>query len=222
MMDEFTKKCIESYFNDMNTINTQKRGYDCNKSAFHAYMNSLIPINQIESQDISNLFQNVDYNLSQYKRLRKIPYKVYYFDNGEFNFPHTHGLSIFLPNNWFKNNTTIHEKICVIIHEIVHIYQRLYKIETHILLLNIWNFKLIELKYKKVDVRKNPDTNNITYADNRNMLLLPIFTDKKIKSAEIGDKRDHPFEIMAYYLSDVILKKTTPSEIENIWIKKFL
>ena len=74
------------------------------------------------------------------------------------------------------------------------------------------------------DVRHNPDTNHIIYSEpNSSKPINPTWTKNPTKLTDIQDKRDHPHEIIAYILPDLILHKTPWDKKQNVsrWAKKY-
>ena len=146
-------------------------------------------------------------------------------NNFRFNFPFTLGNIIFLPYEYIIN--AIHKNdndyIITLIHEKIHIYQR-YN-------MNIWdnyihkysNWLKINTEYvhNKDNVIYNPDTlypNNI-YCYKYNNELYFGYLNKKLKKEWINiktgkiynninfSKYEHPYEDLAYNISNDIIKK---------------
>lgn len=116
--------------------------------------------------------------------LRSIPWKVLMFGAGEGGLPHTHGPYIMLPIGVkFSASTLKHEK--------VHVYQRLYPLETCFALVNA--NPITGFEYPESNQRANPDTSRILFGNMR-----PVWKDDVRDLRDIEDTRDHPFELMAY------------------------
>lgn len=223
-MDILTLKCIHSYFKEQNITNSQKKGCNSNQLCYKKYMQSLVMATKFLDKNVrqkeifNSIVKTLNSNLIQFKRLKNISYNIFAFNDGEFLFPHTHGMTIFLPYSWFNDLYNTHSKISTLFHEIIHIYQRLYPAETNYLLLKIWSFNLSKLNTYQ-NTRQNPDINKIIYDD-----ILPIYNDTIVGSSVITNNTDHPYEFMAYYLTDVIINNKQINSDEGIkyWIKLFL
>lgn len=114
-----------------------------------------------------------------------IPWRFLIFTKGEGGLPHTHGTYIMLPFEALKHNITA----STLIHEKIHIFQRLYPIETNKYL----NIPITGFVYPEDNMRANPDTNRILFDDYR-----PLWMDNPSSLLDITDKLDHPYEVMAY------------------------
>lgn len=107
------------------------------------------------------------------------------FENG---FPHTHGNFILASSLSQLSKTTFK-------HEQIHIYQRYNPFDVNKEICKTWRIKGIY--YKHDNQRANPDTNTIRYES---------FDSKYIKDpvslSDIENKKDHPYEDMAYKLQN--------------------
>ena len=129
-------------------------------------------------------------------KLNDIPWKIgfSYLYEYEFGLPHTHNDIIILN----KDNIYENDLVTILMHERIHIYQRLFPedIEDY-LLYN--NFERIA---KKTDIdRVNPDTDEYVYIQDGLIYECKI-DNNKIKCTKNNSKYEHPFEYMAYTLSE--------------------
>jgi len=129
-------------------------------------------------------------------KLNNIPWKIgfsYMYDY-EFGLPHTHSDIIILN----KDNIYEDDLVTILMHERIHVYQRLFPedIEEY-LLYN--NFERIAKKTEKD--RVNPDTDEYIYSHNGTIFECKI-DNNKIKCTKNNSKYEHPFEYMAYTLSE--------------------
>jgi hypothetical protein len=108
-------------------------------------------------------------------------------------------------------NTLLHEKI--------HIFQRMYPIETS-KIISLLGFKVYSTQQSIPDIRSNPDTDSFIYIKD-NTVQTQVYNSenpKNISDSEIkiikGEtnwdfdssyQQDHPFEIMACMVTDFIL-----------------
>jgi hypothetical protein len=138
----------------------------------------------------------VNAKVYSYKNLYSIPWNIKFFKtkfNIENNYPHTHHNIIFFPETFFTLNTT--ERHTLLIHEKLHIYQRYFPIQYHIILFDNFGLEAKQLLRTHKDfqkVRQNPDNNLLIYSDH-GQYTLPIFKDNpfSIKDVEFIDYNKH-------------------------------
>lgn len=170
-----------------------------------------------------------DLKIRQCKRLSNMSWKIVFLKTScdiENNFPHTHYDTIFLFTPTYFYMKPI-ERITLLIHEKIHVYQRMYPIPYHNILLHHYNLRVDSFVHNHPDferVRKNPDTNMLIYKDSDNSYSLPIYnnnvyrlsdvTNKKYnadnsritKYSEIGNGQEHPNEAIAYVISESLVR----------------
>jgi hypothetical protein len=165
--------------------------------------------------------------------LMSIEWKLRFLDAKHFienNFPHTHADIIFLPSTFF--NFSNKQRVNTLIHEKIHVYQRLFPIPYHKMLFDIFNLKIysyLPTHEKFFMVRQNPDNNLLIYKDG-NEYTLPILAqqpkslhdvsfipfnsnDKTTKYSKLPTN-EHPNETLAYYLTSVIQDSSVPQNIK--------
>lgn len=160
-----------------------------------------ILINAIEQADIKCLQINNEW--CNGLKLKQIPWKIGCIINNkyEFGLPHTRQDVIIIN---ITNLKDISYLINTLIHEKMHIYQKLYPqdIEKY---LQFNNFVKICKRNKHNLIRANPDLDNWIYKNNNNELLLGKYKNEKPK--DITDvyfnpvnnyRYEHPFEKMIY------------------------
>ena len=159
-----------------------KEGYPISQE----YIKSTRPLTDDEFMSLKKAMDLVDKVRSPFKRLSSITWSFYVFGEGELPFPHTHERHIMLPVMWVKKvHTQNTEAIAkTLVHELIHIFQRFFPLESNMLLMDAWNIQIVG--EGKSLLRNNPDLNWIRYAGH-------------------GDS-EHPFELMAYRLADVIME----------------
>jgi len=233
----YIRDCIEKsmYLSNFNTPDLIARQYtlqEPNKEALlELYMRYVRPINDSEIRVISPFLDKVNNILTPYKNLYAIPWKLVVFDAQklENGFPHTHSDLIFLPDSMIRSSQT-DEFLVTLIHEKIHVYQRLYPAETNHLILNINQFDVYTMRYK-IDkptqsmIRSNPDVNDIIYKVRHDKPILPLYKTTQPKNlVDINDKRDHPYEMMAYYLASQIYEGTLSSSPMSFqkWVATYL
>jgi len=163
--------------------------------------------------------------LKKFKRLSSLKWNIYFFKSElgiENNYPHTHWNVIFIPYEYYF---TLQEKnrITLLLHEQIHVYQRMFPIPFNHLLINIHSLKvssLIESHPSFGKVRANPDVNNIIYKHPDNTYQIELFNHESRTLAdsqthtfdmlhepipdESRNQYEHPYEEIAYILSDAL------------------
>jgi len=142
-------------------------------------------------------------------KLKNIPWLIGFSlnDKYEFGLPHTQDLIIILNRNDIYLNLS--DLITLLIHERIHIYQKLYPDDVN-KFLKYYNFKKVS---KKTNIdRVNPDTDDFIYK--RSTITNQIFECKIMKN-EINNtlkvvctnddsSYEHPYEFMAYMISESV------------------
>ena len=127
------------------------------------------------------------------------------YENG---LPHTRNDIIILPELKI-NNKNIEDLARLLIHEKVHIYQKIYKddIEKY---LEDNNIKLLKKRNENDMIRSNPDLDNYIYYDDK-LVYMAKYNSKNPKSIEDvtynyngTQKSEHPFEKMAIEIEEMI------------------
>ena len=119
-----------NYFNKFNKIDYKVRNCNTSNNCFDFYCKNIIEFTNIEKKYLIKLVKLINIILYSYPKLNVIKWKFSKFSvNIENGYPHTHLDTIFLSENFFKNSET-NSNIETLIHEKLHIYQRIYKNET--------------------------------------------------------------------------------------------
>ena len=169
-------------------------------------------------------------------RMSRMSYRVRVLDDAamiEDNLPHTLDDTVMLPRRDFLSRSK-DDRVELLLHEIVHVYQRKHPIETHRLLTELMGYRVIGTLSAHPDydrVRRNPDVNDVLYANARGEYALPIVkpdaaslrdtvyvpydaaTHQPIQRTDARYPRDeHPFEHMAYRISDMLVGRRLPTK----------
>ena len=167
------------------------------------------------------------------KLLTSIEWKFIFLNSKYFienNFPHTHTDMIFLPSTFFDYSQK--QRVNTLIHEKIHVYQRLFPIPYHKLLFKIFDLRIHSYlpNHEKFSmVRQNPDNNLLIYKD-CNEYTLPILSQQptslnyvsftRFNSNEKTTKfsklpfNEHPNETLAYYLTSLIQENLVSQNIK--------
>lgn len=158
-------------------------------------------------QKISNKYNHSYYGIDLNK-LYNIKWKLGitcndYYENG---LPHTRNdVIIFSKNQIYDDsidglsNTLIHEK--------VHIYQKLFNYDCDLYLKNK-NFKKIKKITKDDNIRVNPDTDNYIYIDNKDRIYKAEYLPNPVSISDVRlynnqQRFEHPLEAMAIEIANL-------------------
>jgi len=136
------------------------------------------------------------------KKANKIVWKIgcikgTLYENG---LPHTRNDIILISKDYLKNNDI--RIIKTLIHEKVHIYQKIYISDTD-KFIKYYNYTILKERDKDDNIRANPDLNNFIYKDNNNNINKAIYNSNPKNIEDItyypinNQSYEHPFEKMA-------------------------
>ena len=167
--DEFTSITNSSdYFNNMNSYDLQVRKSNNKNEYFKKYLSGYQTFTMEQKKILLNIVNIIEKKIYKYNNFKNIKWVFVKIDtNLENSYPHTIENVIVLSNNFFYNSTS--SQINTIIHEKVHIYQRMYPEYINILYKN-WGFNKVE---DDIDIdynRNNPDI-KYYYSYNNNLLI---------------------------------------------------
>lgn len=221
-------KHIQFYNENLNTINRKMRNGILYESESQQYK-----LSSMEHNTHNDDIVTANAYLKNYKRLFSIEWKFIFLDADHFienTFPHTHSDTIFLHSNHF--NLRKKSRISTIIHEKIHVYQRLFPIPYHKMLFDVYKLKIHSYlpTHPKIDqIRKNPDNNWLVYKDG-NEIILPLIKENattlsdvvytKLNNNKVESKyaslplNEHPNETFAYFITEMILTKNVPYDIK--------
>jgi hypothetical protein len=202
----------DNYYNTFSTNDMKVRNINNIKEYFDKIKESVVDLPSenesivIEYIDkIDKIFNNINYSYLDGKKFNNIPWKIGFvkgklYENG---FPHTRYDIIILPIDSIYNNNLL---IQLLIHEKIHVYQKLYPEDINNYLLEN-NF----VKYKLADkTRANPDINEWIYSKD-NKLYYAKYNDNPQSIADVtfypfnDSKYEHPYEEMACDLTNIII-----------------
>jgi len=159
---------------------------------------------------VFKILNKINFEYFNGEKANEIPWKIGCIkgDGYEAGLPHTRNDVIILNKN-SVNNTNLNNLISVLIHEKVHVYQKMYPEDVK-KYLQKFNFKRIEPRPE--NVRANPDIDKWIYKDNLKVYKA-IYNnnpssvgDVKYSSNHDGQKSEHPFEKMAIEIEDLYSK----------------
>ena len=194
---------LNDYYYRMSTENLKLRNIE-NITDYLINLNTLFyTCNPYEKKIITNAVYKANKKLSNLhffgfnpNKLKNIPW-IFGFSKDsqyEFGMPHTQGDTIILN----KNNIYLSDLVTLLIHERIHIYQKLYPDDVDEFL-KYYNFEKISKK-NNID-RTNPDTNNFIYTRFNEIYECKII-DNNIACTNDNSAYEHPYEFMAYMISE--------------------
>ena len=198
----------EAYFESMNPLDIKARAAESRQETFNNYIKSVRKPTPHEQKKLKNATVFADELLKPYHALAQIPWRFLIAnDYIEAGFPHTHHDIIIIPKTHLSSAAHM-SLINTLIHEKMHIFQRLNPPMCHKLYLDYWKLKIAghrDLYYDTRHSRRNPDTNHLVYKDETQLIQL-YYKNKETPSLQetFGDPRDHPHEIMAYVVTHII------------------
>jgi hypothetical protein len=206
------------------------------------YKNSIVEFTQKENIQLQDLTKQADKLLIKYPKLVSIPWKFKKLSNNiENGFPHTLNDTIFL-SSIPSLQTLIHEKM--------HVYQRLYPIETTKLIHDIWGFQIKEKQENITNIRNNPDLNSFVYGKD-DYYIVQLYNSEnptnlqdsatykvtsnnqlQITAQDIGfptsiGQVEHPYEMMACIIPQILFKDLSQDHSELVyntiqWMNNYL
>lgn len=196
----------DNYLKNLNTANLTLRNVKSIDDYLIILENSCYTLSSLEKLKIyynywkiKNKIDNIQCIGIDNNKLKNLKFKVGCFTGKEyeFGFPHTRSDIIVLNyNNLYDNNL---DK--TILHELIHIYQKKYPEDIQAYL-NFYNFTKISAF--KNNNRMNPDITNEIYKNNDLTYQCNISYNNKISCTNNDSKFEHPYEYMAYTISENI------------------
>lgn len=220
------------YFTRLNEADLKARLATSQEHYMKMYKSHLTTFSSQETKQLNKIIKDLNENyLYKYKNLYKMPWNLVKFKDIEENYPHTLGDTIFLPERFFEYDPARQTE--TILHEKIHVYQRMYPIETSKLIRGL-GFEVFNSQANVPLIRSNPDTDSFVYKLN-NTVQAAMFsnnTPSSIKEAQVailqGDKPwnfgptihqlEHPFEIMACMIPQIVLGKLN-NKITEDWMR---
>lgn len=225
--EETFQKIVDSnYFNKFTKKDMEIRKCKDINNCKEIYKKNIINFTDKQKSILINLISKVDNILKKYKAFYNIPWKFSLVNNNiENGFPHTHLDIIILSTIFFNKPSNM--QLSTLIHEKIHIYQKLNKSKTE-KFYNSYNFKK---KYKNTSElrRTNPDLDDFVWEYNN----ISFYSEYKKNSTNLGDIEiklqnlnnnnnldknfsiddfkdnpniyEHPDELFAYFLTDKIV-----------------
>lgn len=209
------------YFKRMSREDLQVRQANNEQEYISMYISGVKEFTEKEKDMIRTLITNVEIFLERYKNINSISWKICKMSKDiERGFPHTLEDVIVLSDNFF--DLSYEQQMLILVHEKIHIFQRLFPAETNDLVMNIWKFE-IKKTNPAVKVRNNPDLNDISYGKGnfytcqmyRHGNIDSITDSDPVKIIENNENREN-MSYRAYLLRREDLGLDLPSYISQI------
>lgn len=197
----------DSYFDGFNKTDYLVRGCNSKHECIKLYLKELRMPTEKEKTILNKQCSRIDAQLVKtFPLLASVPWRFLIFETHrvENGFPHTHGNTIILPARIINSSTSTSSTL---LHEKVHVFQRLYPHLTTMLILDFWKFQLFGPRHNHTNLRRNPDINEIIYSKHSHP-ILPKYVPNATTLTDISNPDDHPYEIMAYTIQEMY----TPSK----------
>lgn len=195
----------DNFYKNISNDNLNLRNINDKKLFLNNIHNYLYTINKNEKCIINKAIKKANNKLKKcnligfnYNKMENYPWIIGFSigEQYEFGYPHTRNNIIIL------NYNNIYDKDLVntLIHERIHIYQKLYPHDIN-LFLNLFNFK--KIKIKENYHLHNPDTDLFIYKKN-NIIFECKIINNKLEYSHKKTYYEHPYEFMAYLLVELI------------------
>ena len=207
--DNYYKTFTQNDLRVRNVKNIDEYKQNIKQSVYDLNDNEKYKINEsikIITKKFDNV--NVDNNYEYFdgKKANRIPWKIGSIKGELYEVGHSHTRNnVIILSKEFINNSNTDNLVELLIHEKVHVYQKMYPKDTDVYLQKN-NFVKTQRKTEKT-YRANPDTNEWIYNDN-DQIYEAVYNDNpsSINDVTFASKSimyEHPFEKMAYELQDI-------------------
>ena len=217
-------------FNDLKKINLKVRGCDNLEDCKKIYLENLTDFTEEEKEKLTNLIEHANDITEKFNRFHSVPWRLARTSSKiENGFPHTIGRIIYISDEFLNKSRKY--KLQTIIHEKLHLFQRIYPQETQRL------YEDLEfIKIKKINDplrRHNPDLDDYDYEyrgvrvynkfknenpdslSDGNTVYLPYTKNIVNKMITKNYNNEHPNEIFAHLISKQIVKKNLNNKFVN-------
>lgn len=205
----------DNYYKTFYHLDFKTRNINNIEEYINYIKNSVYDPNEKEKDKIKKCITNVNSRLEKIhfnwfngNKAKELPWKIgciqgKLYENG---LPHTRGNIIILSKKDI-NEYTESKLTNTLIHEKVHIYQKIYSndVEKY---LKEYNFSIVKERDKYDNIRSNPDLNNIIYKDNNNNIYKATYENNPKSIEDVvyspinNQYYEHPFEHMAIFIEN--------------------
>ena len=205
----------DNYYKTFYPVDFKTRNINNIEEYINYIKKSVYDPNEEEKDKIKKCINNANSKLEKLhfnwfngNKAKELPWKIgsikgKLYENG---LPHTRGNIIILSKKDI-NEYTESKLTNTLIHEKVHIYQKVYKSDVE-KYLNEYNFSIVKERDEFDNIRSNPDLNNIIYKDNNNNIYKATYENNPKSIEDIvyspinNQSYEHPFENMAIFIEN--------------------
>jgi len=217
----------DNYIQQFNNYDFKVRNCKDNLVCAKLYKNNILKFTQTEKNKLISLIKQVNSLTKDYNNFYSLQWKFCKISNKiDMGMPHTHDNIIFISEKFLRKSR--YYQLVTLIHEKLHVYQRLYPEKTQ-KLYKLYGYK----KYNKYDIsnrRLNPDLDKYDYGINGILFYrkynknpsslkdsyikcIDVNTGKEEKSNNCNYAYEHPNEIFAWkYSKQIVNKNITDSK----------
>jgi hypothetical protein len=210
------------YFNRMSKYDLLARNASSIESYKKIYLDSIIEFTPSEIQILKEQIKKID--LVKFTVLRSIPWKFSKVKTDiEQGWPHTLADVIILNSHVFEQPSI--DLFKTLVHEKIHVYQRLFPLETHVLITDYWKFNVLDTLSNIPRIRNNPDINNFVYGTKKKPFYRAYNTENpsSLQDTHLVNFTitEHPYELMAHLIPQVLTTKESDFYIKQLiaWLR---
>jgi hypothetical protein len=196
----------DNYYNRFTYLDLKVRNVNSIDEYKKKIKNIYYKCNSVEHSKILNAINKVNNILKKYniigfdgEKASNIQWKIGVINNNiyENGLPHTRGDVIIIP----KNILNSYKLKNILLHEKIHVYQKLYSDDIQKYFINNG---FIKSRYKTKNIRANPDIDEYIYKNNNNDEMMCIYNDNPSSILDVSYlpnndiTNEHPLEYMAY------------------------
>ena len=211
-LENFLLSDTDNYYKSFSELDMKARNINNLDEYYEKIKKSCINPNNYITNILDKAVILCDKKIQKYKtygfdgeKCSKIKWNIGIVKNNEYEdgFPHTRANVIIIPINLLKKDTFIK----TMIHEKIHLYQKLYPDDIDNYLNKNGFTKFIP---KTSDIRANPDLDNWIYKNKDGEIMKKIYNQNPKSLSDVKTfptenlKNEHPFEWMAYDLANKI------------------
>jgi hypothetical protein len=212
------------YFNRMTKYDLLARNIGTIDSYKKLYLDSIQEFTNNEKRILEEYTRKIDeiFTKFKFKNLLELPWKFCKIKSDiEQGWPHTLA-DIIILNKEVLNSPDL---LTTLVHEKIHVYQRFFPMQTHILITDFWGFEILDTLQNIPKIRNNPDINNFVYGF-KNKAFLRVYNSENPSSLNDTNLNnsltEHPYELMAYLIPTVLKNSQTNFYISALisWMRQ--
>lgn len=206
----------DHYYDTFSEMDLEARKIKSIEDYTHKIISSVSSLDDFEKDrivqcmdKIYSFFDTLHYSWLDGKKLNQVPWKIgmikgYQYENG---LPHTRNDVILLSREKYQSYD-INELIRILIHEKIHVYQKLYPDDIEVFKKE-YGYEKVNHRIHYKNIRSNPDLDSFVYKNHKNELNACYYNPKPRSIQDIyytpknEQKSEHPHEYMAILIEDM-------------------